>query len=413
MSAITPESFIKLVRFDVTKEHQVTFSDGVSQVDFFINTLQGELLNASSYQRKDNKVRFPAGIDSIEQYNYMVVQNLPYNYKYFFYYITDMQYINDEMTEVTIKLDVFQTYQFDFNYGSSYVEREHVNDDTVGKHTVPEGLETGEFIINDVDYYSLRPFIYMVQCKKDMDGSVFLSTNINGVRYAGCFYACGNYDNVADLITYYTDDPDSHDLTPEDIVNIYLIPIRFTPINYDPNNDPTTGEGFTLRIQNYNVPRLYNISISKHNSIDGYTPKNKKLLTKEFNYLVVSNLSGAIEDLAYEEFKTSSCNFSLIGMACINGSGYLIPQDYGSILGEGGTTGLFEPYYNYAIPTPKFPIIDSNYDYFRTWVVNNSFNIVTGAIESGIESLARSRTNWRRCLFWRYGKRFFRYWKNC
>lgn len=36
---IVPQSYIKLVRFDVTKENQITFSDGVTQVDYFRNVL--------------------------------------------------------------------------------------------------------------------------------------------------------------------------------------------------------------------------------------------------------------------------------------------------------------------------------------------------------------------------------------
>lgn len=35
----------------------------------------------------------------------------------------------------------------------------------------------------------------------------------------------------------------------------------------------------------------------------------------------------------------------------------------------------------------KFPIIDSNYDYYRVWLNNNSFNIATGAIENTIQSI--------------------------
>ena len=53
MSAITPDSFIKLVRFDVTKEHQLTFSDGVAQVDFFKNYLDGEESEIVSKTDKD------------------------------------------------------------------------------------------------------------------------------------------------------------------------------------------------------------------------------------------------------------------------------------------------------------------------------------------------------------------------
>jgi hypothetical protein len=184
MSAITPDSFIKLIRFDVTPEHQLTFADGVQQVDYFLNQIPGLILQASSYQRKDFKVRFPALIDTIEKYNYMIVQNLPYNYKYYYYYITDMQYINDEMTEITIKLDVFQTFQFEFHYMNSYVEREHANSDNVGDNTIPEGLETGNYIVNKEESFSgiIRP-IYLVNAKRRLDGTIVAGTELAGIFY--------------------------------------------------------------------------------------------------------------------------------------------------------------------------------------------------------------------------------------
>ena len=226
MSAITPDSFIKLVRFDVTKEHQLTFSDGVAQVDFFLNTLQGEVLNASTYQRKDFKVRFNLEIDIIEKYNYMIVQNAPYNYKYYFYYITDMQYINDEMTEITIKLDVFQTYQFDFIYKKCYVEREHVNDDTVGKHIVPEDIETGDYIIDSQVHWSkLNDKIFILQASKDTNGTIATGTQLGEIFVNGCLYACGNYTALQRLVGEYSSDPD---LKIESIINIYLIPWQYT-----------------------------------------------------------------------------------------------------------------------------------------------------------------------------------------
>ena len=169
---ITKDTYIKLVRFDVTKEHQITFADGVAQVNYFAS-LQGIELTASSYQRQDFKIRFPACIDQIDRYNYAIVQNKPENYKYYFYYITDMEYISDEVTDVIIKLDVFQTYQFDFHYLKSFVEREHANTDVVGDNTIPEGLEKGEFIINKKENFSgLGRCVYIVTAKRDLDGEV-------------------------------------------------------------------------------------------------------------------------------------------------------------------------------------------------------------------------------------------------
>ena len=77
---INPQSYVKLVRFDVTKENQITFSDGVAQVDYFRNVLNGIEASDFTYIRQENKIRFPYIIDEIETFNYLIVQNLPYNY---------------------------------------------------------------------------------------------------------------------------------------------------------------------------------------------------------------------------------------------------------------------------------------------------------------------------------------------
>lgn len=383
MSAITPDSYIKLVRFDVTKEHQITFPDGVAQVDFFKNQLNGVVLEASSYQRKDYKVRFEACVDEIERYNYMIVQNSPYNYKYFFYYITDMQYISDNMTEISIKLDVFQTYQFDFHYLKSFIEREHTNDDSVGSNTIPEGLETGNFIVNKKEELSLLRTIYIVNAKRDLDGGVVAGTQIAGIYYPGIFYACAQYKNVVELINEYGDIEHHPNVTIEDIDNIYMIPSAFIPVTI--GADEWINLSFALSVSGgFQNKVTLEKTISKPLTIDDYTPINKKLLTREFNYLVVSNEVGATEDLAYENFKTSQCNFYLSASPCATGNAILTPQSYGNI--STPEEYPFE-YTIYALPMGKFPMISINYDYYRLWLDKNMFNITTGAIESGIESI--------------------------
>ena len=102
-----------------------------------------------TYQRKDYTIRYGACIDDIITFNYVMYQNDAYSDKWFYAYITDMKWINDKMTEITIKTDVFQTWQFDMEFKTSFIEREHVNNDTIGLHTVPENLETGEYIVED------------------------------------------------------------------------------------------------------------------------------------------------------------------------------------------------------------------------------------------------------------------------
>lgn len=311
MSAITPDSYIKLVRFDVTKENQITFPDGVAQVNYFRDELEGVVLEASSYQRKDYKVRFPAGIDSIEKYNYMIVQNKPYNYKYYFYYITDMIYINDEMTEVQIKLDVFQTYQFEFQYKKCYVEREHVNSDRVGEHTVPEGLETGEYYVDSYEYYdNFDSTVLVVLANKqvDADSSTVNApipiSYLNGIMVYGKIYLCEEYWDLENLIHWYVHNEYSGGT--DSITSMYFVPR--TCINW---NDVRIKQMYDTDIKEYSsrLPMIYNYTLPKPTALDGYVPKNKKLLTFPYCFLVASNNNGSSNIFKYEKFTQNVCNF--------------------------------------------------------------------------------------------------------
>ena len=104
----------------------------------------------------------------------------------------------------------------------------------------------------------------------------------------GLYYACSNFGKVIELIEDYES---STDVTVEDINNIYLIPSAFIPIQI--GSDEYIDLTFALsQSGGFHQAITIEDSISKPSSIDGYIPKNKKLLTNEFNYLVVSNEVG-------------------------------------------------------------------------------------------------------------------------
>lgn len=94
------------------------------------------------------------------------------------------------MTEIKIETDVFQTWQFDFTYLKSFVERKHVTDDTRGKHTILENLEFGEYVNNFAYHYTLgstqtESYYYLVQVDKLKDGTEKLFTPYGGIPQAG------------------------------------------------------------------------------------------------------------------------------------------------------------------------------------------------------------------------------------
>lgn len=146
---IAPNTNIYLLKcpLELDNKNQLTFNNKEEQFEFFYNLPKKELHN-STYQRKQNYIRYPENIENIINYNYVMYQNLDYNDKWFYAFIIDMKFENPNMTNITISTDVFQTWQFDINFKQSFVEREMINvtDDIPGANLLPEGLEIGEVI---------------------------------------------------------------------------------------------------------------------------------------------------------------------------------------------------------------------------------------------------------------------------
>lgn len=190
---ITPNSEIRLLKvpFEIDNRNQLTFSNLTAQTNYFLGLSHLSYEN-TTYQRKDNIIRFEAPIDDIITYNYVMYKNTSYSNKWFYAFITNMEYKNDSTTDITIKEDVFQTWQFDITYKKMFVEREHVNDDTIGLHTIPENLELGEYICDNIVYDdTLDDFCYILRVTEWIPGVTGkpLYTNYGGVVAAGrCIY---------------------------------------------------------------------------------------------------------------------------------------------------------------------------------------------------------------------------------
>lgn len=381
---VTPDTEIYLIRFDVTKQHQLTFSDEEGQLGFFKALAEngGVSLSASTYQRKDNIIRFPAWIDEIEKYNYCFFNNPSYSNKWYYCYIENMEYINDSLTDVKIKLDVFQTYQFDFIYQQCFVEREHVNDDTRGLHTVPEGLETGDYFVNGYTYYSkFDSMCLIVTSSKPVNASsqfpndvLDLTSSLNGITTYGKVYVCENSSQLTSLLQAFSSNTYSGGTN--SITNMYFVPRAC--INWD---DVSLVPQVPDIIYEYssNFPLIYHFEISKPSSVDNYVPINNKLLSFPYCFLVGSNNNGSSNIYKYEKFTSSKCQFDFSCIptpgASIKMSPYYYTQNNGYDEEEGLIAGKF-PFMNWA---------SQNYN---DWISRNSLNLTGQFFVGGIQTVA-------------------------
>ena len=157
--AVTPNTILYLLKCPIELDNlnQLTFTNEEAQRTYFLSLPRIEIDNIS-YQRKDDIVRFPANIDSILEYNYVMYQNSNYSNKWFYAFIESMEYSSDGCTLIKIKTDVYQTWQFNLDIKRSFVVREHTNNDTIGSNIVPEGIETRKLLRNADLYHRAGSF---------------------------------------------------------------------------------------------------------------------------------------------------------------------------------------------------------------------------------------------------------------
>ena len=110
--------------------------------------------NYSFIRQEENMVQVGFDYSTICNANYMAFQNKDYNNRWFFAFIRDIQYVSNGCTNVLFDIDVWSTFYSDLSINKCFVEREHVNDDTIGLHTVPEGLNVGDVIQEGVESFS-------------------------------------------------------------------------------------------------------------------------------------------------------------------------------------------------------------------------------------------------------------------
>lgn len=387
--AVTPHTQVYLLKcpLEADQLNQLSFSNATAQYNYFNSLPKVELFNFT-YQRKDNVIRVPEHIDSIMNYNYVMYRNDNYSNKWFYAFITGMEYSSDHMTYVSIKTDVWQTWQFNIVWKPSFVEREHVSNDTVGLHTVPEPLEYGHYICNskeDVPYAGTNDgsvvVLFQVSTTDvtiDGNAGAFPSSTYgmhNGIPQ-GCSVfgielrmnntgrikaTCGIYDSAG---------------KGDAIVSISLVPKACCNWSTKAGTGYLSGESYLVPADTTSTTKLGTVAnLSAGSTIDGYTPKNKKLLTSPYNYLYVSNNAGADVTYRYEDFTNNTPSFELMGALDQGGSLYLIPSN-SRVSGEDG--------YNEGVPASKLPNISWTSDYYLNWKAQNGKSI---AIQTALDGI--------------------------
>ena len=144
---------LNVPELDIHHNHTFTFGTKEQQLNYFLSKKVQSIENVN-YHRKNNNLKVNYHIDELQFVNYIMINNeTPLN-KWYYYFVIDRTYINEHCTELILKLDVIQTYLFDYTFKSSLVERQHYNRYTSDGTVVnayfkqPIDYNTGEYIVN-------------------------------------------------------------------------------------------------------------------------------------------------------------------------------------------------------------------------------------------------------------------------
>lgn len=412
MSVITPSSELRLLKvpIQIDERNQLDFANETAQYNYFNGLSDTIYADDFTYIRENSIIRFPACKDDIINYNYVMYKNSAFSDKWFYAFITKMEYINNDMTAITIKEDSFQTWILDVEFKKSFIERKHTTDDTVGSNVIEEGLATGDYIIDSVENSSSSNYVCVLATTTPMlqtlkgetitpyDEMDFPVNTLGGVPTASYVYAFPitsvtlGTNEVSGLNAFVST---LAKLGKSDsIVGVYVIPetmvdfnsgtgsSRWDSLYYNSNSgkweDTASyfGETFILYKNDFKITNE-TITINKPTTIDGYTPKNKKLLTEAYSYLLVDNNGGASGKYAYELFSTTSCVFNISGIPTPSCSIRAIPENYNSV-----TSNNLE-----GVNACKLPIGSWSNDVYTNWLTQNGVNVFgvkLNAKESGL-----------------------------
>jgi len=339
------------------------------------------------YSRRDGVLKVPVEIDQLYDCNYVMYKNPYYSNKWFYCFVIGQRYINDNCTELRIKTDVYSTWIDDAEIMDSFVEREHVNDDTPGKNLIPEGLETGEFIAyqthtpkswvtagqTTIEFNPFDPVVclaYKGDKLKNNGGvtpipdSYRYSSSYNGIPTCVPFLLTDNA-HVGGLIKQINDAGDG-----PQIFTVFAVPKLAVAQKYIESTRNLPGENYSVLdrdnyaflSQNYYQDKLCVFNIDKPTKNGDYEPRNKKLLTYPYCYLGFTAPNGTPHIYRYENFNSWYIQFD--GVCEINPSPSLviIPQNY--LIPD---NNLLE-----SVTVTGYPNISYVNDYYNTWMAQNS-----------------------------------------
>lgn len=327
----TSNIYIGTVPFDSSYRHVHYIKDRTAQQSHFLSLCPNVLRRDDyTYQRLDDSVVVPFNAETLYGYNYCMFQNQNYGDRWFYSFIKSIEYVNPQSSRLHLETDVMQTWFPDCTVKSCMVEREHVNDDSIGAHIKEEGLDPGELIVGYYSFDNQNQYLYPVVASavEPLKDGTYM--NVGGDTYMGVYSGCSLsvFTNVNDLKAFVN--ALASNGQQDAISAIYLVP-EFCVQNKVAKSN---GWGYWVDAAAGTPTQDYSLNVGM-DSLDGYVPKNNKTLCYPNQYFEVTNFNGGNQKFRLEFFGNKGvASFDKTGGCSQSSTLAYIPKNYNGNAGR-------------------------------------------------------------------------------
>lgn len=379
--------------------HTLYWNSVDNQRNYFLSKTVMQFTKQSYTRVNAGQLKIQCKFAQVYNCNYLMFQNVDYLNKWFYAFITNIEYVNENTVLVNYELDVIQSWYFDFTFKQCFIERQHAANDTIGANIIDEGLDTGDPYVRDIlespNFKNLSVLCMTTNSKtsgakvQTTDGG---DNSIDGFPSA-CFLLnldAGASDKTASAIKEFVDKC-TNEGTTDGIVTIYLAPAEWlsktTAITVTTTPKGTaSGDLSTEAFYTVNGDRTQRVQVvnKPYSDISGYVPRNNKMFVYPYNYLIVDSVTTSGQIFKYELFSTTACNFGEWCCILPPASGLTAPKNY---------NGSVDFDFSHSVPISNFPQIGYAVDSYKAWIAQNSNVLAYQRQNAGINSMLQTVNN--------------------
>lgn len=413
MAFITPTNNVKLltgVPINNDYENTLYFQNRTAQYNYFsskvkyVNSHPLAWTNISYQRYMRNSIKLEVNAEAVFDCNYMMFQNTNFGDRWFYAFITNVEYVANQVTRIDYQIDAIQTWLMDCTINPSFIVRKHFASDSMWVSRTPEKLDTGEYVMDGFSTeQTFTESVYVMGVTK-LPSAVATGRTLNAyfrrTNGSGCgiYYFCFPITEygimgVNDVIHTYVDA--LLRLDSSDIVMIFEAPKAcFMPLNAQPVKVGTVLTGGLIQTESemYDPDVIfydsdmqrYTVTKSFPTAFNGYVPRNKKLLQYPYCFMYVVDGKGNNATYNYEdvdptgETPPNSITFEITTCGSMDTAMMLTPRNYKGALRN----------FNESMVFKGFPMCSYGSDLYRAWYAQNG-----GIIGSAVRMLGGDSVN--------------------